>query len=204
MNRRTCPMLWAAVCLVGASLSHASPRTGRAPQVPESLKVPAGNEAIFRARATGVQIYVCNPVATDQTQFAWSFKAPEAKLLDARGKVVGSHYAGPTWESTKGSKVVGAMVQNAPSPDPAAIPWLLLQAKSTTGPGVFDRVTFVQRVSTGGGKAPATGCDAASVGREARVPYTAEYFFYRGTTAAPRVTAREPSSSRRRPSGRRS
>jgi len=51
-------------------------------------------------------------------------------------------------------------------------------------------VTFVQRVKTGGGKAPASGCDAANAGREVRVPYTAEYFFYRGSTAGPRVTAR--------------
>ena len=181
MNRRTRTMLWAAAWLVCASLSQAVPKDDRAPQVPENLKVPAGNETTFHAHATGVQIYVCNPSATDQTQFAWSFKAPEAKLLDARGKVVGSHYAGPTWESAKGSKVVGAMLQNAPAPDPEAIPWLLLQAKSTTGPGVFDRVTFVQRVRTGGGKAPTTGCDAADIGREARVPYTADYFFYRGT-----------------------
>src|SRR5438132_446650 len=74
-----------------------------------------------------------------------------------------------------------AMLQSAPAPDLDAVPWLLLQAKSTTGPGVFDRVTFVQRVRTGGGKAPTTGCDAADIGREARVPYTADYFFYRGT-----------------------
>jgi len=204
MNRRTRRVLSAAAAwLVCASLSQASPKDTRAPQVPENLQVPAGNEATFRARAAGVQIYVCNPSAADPTQFAWSFKAPEAKLLGARGRVVGVHYAGPTWESER-SKVVGAMLQSAPSPDPDAIPWLLLQAKSTTGPGVFDRVTFVQRLRTGGGKAPATGCDAASVGRELRVPYTAEYVFYRGTPAGPRVTAREPSSSRRRSSGRRS
>ena len=189
MRRRTRPVLAAAVWAVCASLAHATPKADRAPEVPPNLSVPAGNEPIFHARATGVHIYVCNPGATDPAQFAWSFKAPEAKLLDARGKVVGSHYAGPTWESTSGSKVVGTMLQNAPAPDAAAIPWLLLQAKSTTGPGVFERVTFVQRVRTGGGKAPATGCDAGAAGREVRVPYTAEYFFY-GSAAAPRVSAR--------------
>jgi len=152
----------------------------RAPVVPANLEVPEGNTMTFHAHAGGVQIYVCHPSASDATQFAWSFKAPKARLFDAEGNVVGVHYVGPTWQSKSGSKVVGAVLQSAAAPELDAVPWLLLQAKSTKGPGVFDRVTFVQRVHTGGGKAPAAGCDAANVGREVRVPYTAEYFFYRG------------------------
>src|SRR5207249_3570318 len=130
----------------------------RAPAVPANLEVPEGNTVAFHANAGGVQIYVCKPSATDAMQFAWSFKAPKAELLDAAGNVVGIHYVGRTWQSQSGSKVVGAVVQSAAATYLDAIPWLLLQAKSTKGPGVFDRVTFVQRVKTGGGKAPATGC----------------------------------------------
>ena len=59
------------------------------------------------------------------------------------------------------------------------IPWLLLRANSTEGPGVFQGVTFIQRLNTVGGTAPTTNCDAAHVGQEARVSYTAEYWFYR-------------------------
>ena len=40
------------------------------------------------------------------------------------------------------------------TPDPTAIPWLLLQKVSTEGPGIFDRVTYIQRVNTSGGLAP--------------------------------------------------
>src|SRR3989442_10704530 len=86
MNRRTRTMLWAAAWLVCASLSQAVPKDDRAPQVPENLKVPAGNETTFHAHATRGQIYLCHPSATHQTQFAWRFNAPEAKLLDARRK----------------------------------------------------------------------------------------------------------------------
>jgi len=53
---------------------------------------------------------------------------------------------------------------------------LSLSAKSS-GPGVLNGVTFVQRVNTVGGKAPAAG--GTVIGQEVRVAYSAEYFFYR-------------------------
>jgi len=137
--------------IVGTALSIGWVQDDRAPEVPAVLQVPAGNDAAFHAKATGVQIYVCNPAASDPTQFAWTFKAPEAKLLDADGTVLGTHYAGPTWESSSGGKVAGAMLQSTPSPEGDAIPWLLLQAKPADDAGVFRGVTFVQRLHTTGG-----------------------------------------------------
>ena len=75
--------------------------------------------------------------------------------------------------------MVGAKKQaDAPAPRADAIPWLLLAATTHTGQGKFSKVTFVQRVNTTGGKAPATGCDAAAVGKEARAAYTADYIFW--------------------------
>ena len=155
-----------------------SGQDNRAPEVPAALQVPDGNKVEFHAYAIGVQIYVCTQSATDPTQFSWVFKAPEAVLYDADGNIVGIHYAGPTWETQSGSKVVGQRLAGA-TVDPTAIPWLLLVARTAEGPGVLARTTYVQRVNTAGGLAPASGADAAHVGQEARVPYTAEYFFYR-------------------------
>jgi hypothetical protein len=40
-------------------------------------------------------------------------------------------------------------------------------------------VTSIQRVRTAGGAAPAAGCDAARVGEEVRVAFSAEYYFYK-------------------------
>jgi uncharacterized protein (TIGR03118 family) len=136
------------------------------------LQVPAGNKVAFHAYAVGVQIYTWDGMK-------WAFVAPEATLYaDAEHHgVIGTHYAGPTWESNSGSKVVGARVASA-TVDPDAIPWLLLQAQSTDGPGIFHDVTYIQRVNTVGGKVPTAPGDI--VGQEARVPYSAEYFFYRG------------------------
>jgi hypothetical protein len=43
---------------------------------------------------------------------------------------------------------------------------------------VLSRATSIQRLNTKGGKAPASGCDAAHAGQEVRVPYSADYLFY--------------------------
>lgn len=146
---------------------------GRTPDLGgcDDLEVDAGHKVSFHTFAEGVQVY-----RWDGT--SWVFVGPEALLYaDAEGEgVVGIHYGGPTWESNGGSSVVGAVVARC-TPDPNAIPWLTLKAVSNDGPGIFDRVTFIQRVNTVGGLAPAEPGD--HVGEEARVPYTAEYYFYR-------------------------
>ena len=144
----------------------------RAPDLGEcqTLQVPAGNKVSFHVYAEGVQIY-----RWDGTN--WIFDAPEAVLFaDGDDGAVGIHYAGPTWESVSGSKVVGTVLERC-TPDPGAIAWLLLEAVSSEGPGIFRRVTFIQRVNTVGGNAPTDPGDFT--GEEVRVPYTAEYFFYR-------------------------
>ena len=135
------------------------------------LRVEAGHKVAFHAYAEGVQIY-------RWTGTSWLLARPEAMLYanDDDGGEIGTHYAGPTWESNSGSKVVGT-VQKRATPDPDSIQWLLLKAVSSEGPGIFHRVTYIQRVNTVGGLPPAT--PGAVVGDEVRVPYTAEYYFYR-------------------------
>ncbi|HWK05145.1 MAG TPA: DUF3455 domain-containing protein [Puia sp.] len=154
---------------------------GKDPVVPSNLKVPAGNKLFSHVFAKGVQIYRCTQDRTDTNRFSWIFVAPEADLYTRANysRRVGRHYGGPTWESTDGSKVVGVKLQQADSPDPAAIPWLLLRSASDSGSGIFTKVSFIQRVNTKGGKAPTTIADRSQKGQEIRVAYTAEYFFYR-------------------------
>jgi hypothetical protein len=146
-----------------------------APETPPEIAVPDGHKYAFTFDATGVQMYECRATATGG--FAWTFVAPEADLL-RRGRIRGSHYVGPTWEALDGSTVVGARAAGV-TVDATAIPWLLLRAVSNTGDGKMSEVTYIQRVDTVGGLAPASGCDAASVGADADVDYTAVYHFYR-------------------------
>ena len=148
------------------------------PQVPDMLKVPDGHTVILKALGKGVQIYECKATAADPRKFDWSFTAPEADLTNKKGQKIGKHYAGPTWEANDGSKVVGDVLKKADAPRTGAVPWLLLKAKTNEGTGKFASVTYIQRVDTDGGLAPACGCDQAHVKTEVRVPYTANYYFY--------------------------
>lgn len=109
---------------------------------------------------------------------AWLFIGPEAELFaDAGGNgKVGIHYAGPTWVSISGSGVVGRVADKC-TPDANSIPWLLLSAVSSRGPGIFEGTTHIQRVNTVGGLAPTT--PGTTYGDKVKVPYTAEYIFYR-------------------------
>jgi hypothetical protein len=138
--------------------------------LPATLEVPAGNHLEFEAHGVGVQIYKWSAASS-----TWVFVAPSAVLFHGERHVVGIHYAGPTWQSTDGSIVVGTKL-GAVTVDPTAIPWLLLGAKTTTGPGDFANVTFVQRIETKGGLAPSA--PGTVDGEMALVPYSAEYLFY--------------------------
>ncbi len=144
------------------------------PAVPPALVVPDGNRVAFDLIGQGVQIYQCQ---SGPSAFAWVFQAPEANLLNPGGQVAGTHYAGPTWEANGGSTVVGARVAGA-TVTATAIPWLLLRATTNTGAGRMAKITYIQRVNTQAGLAPATGCDAAHVGETARIDYTTVYYFY--------------------------
>jgi hypothetical protein len=174
-----------ATLLLALSPGQAEPGNDqRAPSVPTNLVVTAEHKVSFHAFAAGVQIYTATASAASGTGFVWTFTAPEAVLFDFDGNVVGRHYAfaGPTrpaWESASGSRVVGARTVAPVTVEPSAIPWLVLNAvpESTTGPGIFERTTHIQRVNTTGGLAPASA--PTQLGVEARVPYTAEYYFYR-------------------------
>jgi hypothetical protein len=158
------------------------------PDVPPSLAVPAGATLVIHDHGIGTQIYTCTPSGgadagadAGAITYAWVLKAPDAKLYDSTNTQVGTHGAGPEWTSTvDGSVVNGTKVLQANAPVTGAIPWLLLRASSTSGTGVFTNITYIQRVNTVGGVAPATGCGASTSGTQTSVAYSADYYFYTG------------------------
>ena len=155
----------------GAVLSFSA----AAQQVPQQIQPSPKEQLLLQVHAKGDQIYTCK---ADAAQFAWTLKAPDAQLFDSNGKPFGKHFAGPSWEANDGSRVTGKAVANAPSPDADSIPWLLVNILTHDGSGVLSRATTIQRLNTKGGKSPASGCDAAHLGQEVRVPYSADYLFY--------------------------
>jgi hypothetical protein len=168
------PVALAAVAVSGALASTATARPIVAPTVPAEIQVEAGNEPFEIGHAVGVQIYSCNGTA-------WTFVAPRALLVTDHLQVI-HHFAGPTWQHQDGSSVVGQLVKPV-TVDAKSIPWLLLSAKSTTAGKFGNRLTqttFIQRINTRGGLAPAAStCTAAKAGVQREVLYTADYVFWR-------------------------
>src|SRR5258708_19067879 len=169
-----CPLLIA----IASSQSALARGDEGSPSVPRAIAVPGGYKVEMMLRASGVQIYRCQPTAQTSTDYGWAFVAPEATLYDRDGTVAGHHYAGPTWEANDGSKAVGTLVAKAAAPDANSIPSLLLSAAVVRRGTTLEKVAFVQRLHTDGGAAPATGSTSEAANSEARVPYSADYYFY--------------------------
>lgn len=159
------------LCATTALTAHAG-TDNRAPEVPPQIVVEGDNKVHFHGFGIGFQIYTWDGST-------WGPAVPEATLFDEEGNVVAIHFAGPTWQSNSGSKVLGKLPPAGVVVNTNAIPWLRLEALNPQGPGIFAGTTFIQRVNTTGGKAPFA--PGAFVGQVARIPYTADYFFYRQT-----------------------
>jgi hypothetical protein len=150
------------------SLVSASAQT----PLPEAIAAP-GETAILTLHAEGAQVYECK--SNGDGTLAWVFREPIATLF-SDGKTVGRHYAGPNWEYSDGSAVVGQVVGTAPGMVANDIPWLKLGVASRRGNGVLSPVTTVQRINTVGGKLNGA-CYKA--GTYESVPYSADYVFLR-------------------------
>lgn len=145
--------------------------TARAQQtIPASVAAP-GTSAVMTAHGVGAQIYEC--VTDTAGKRTWQFREPIATLL-SDGHTVGRHFAGPSWELSDGSLIVGKVVGHAPGATANDIPWLKLEPANGPGSGRFASVTIIQRLNTKGG-ALTGGCDNA--GGLIAVPYASDYMF---------------------------
>ncbi|MEW1723593.1 DUF3455 domain-containing protein [Streptomyces sp. NPDC093109] len=164
----------AATHTVGHGAAGHSASAAKA-EIPAALQVPEGNKRVAELSAKGVQVYTC-------ANGGWTLLEPAATLWrkgDLKQKTIALHSRGPVWVSTvDGSAVNAAAVAN--SPRTGTIPELLLKATANRGDGVFGKVSYIQRLETGGGVAPAGTCTDAD---QVSVPYTATYAFYAPTTA---------------------
>jgi hypothetical protein len=141
---------------------------------------PAGNSRVATFYATGVQKYKAQAVP-NSTAFQWVLAGPAADLFNITNRKVGTHSFGPTWQLVNSTtdSIYGQQfspARNAPSPDGTSIDWLLLKVKDGTTPtGFFANVSYIQRIATYGGKAPATA--PANAMATVDVPYKAIYRF---------------------------
>jgi hypothetical protein len=208
MSIRFLSLIIAGVIALGASTVPAAAQPGTTgasridvPEVPANLEVPADNEVFLKGSATGTQNYVC---VSTPAGYRWQFLGPQATLYvpfanDLQQQIT-THFlsANPvengvnraTWLGSFDSSAVWARaIANSLDPNYVqanSIPWLLLQAvggqEGPTGGTLLSRTTYIQRLNTVGGIAPAAGCSQpAEIGALALVPYTTDYFFYRAS-----------------------
>jgi hypothetical protein len=143
--------------------------------IPEQIKVPGGNSPVLTVHAKGDQIYQCT---LNDGAYSWQLQAPDARLFDEQGNIVGNHYSGPIWEYKEGSRVVGRVVNKINIAPDSSISWLLVEVVGHKGDGLFSNIGYINRINTQGGIPPLLGCDSNHLGGEKRVVYSADYIFY--------------------------
>jgi hypothetical protein len=79
-----------------------------------------------------------------------------------------------------GSKITGTQLAVAPGGS-GNIPLQLVKANPAMGMGAMQGVTYIQRVATMGGVAPAMACGAGNMGAKQIVQYRADYIFYKAS-----------------------
>ena len=162
------------LALLAAPLSAQSLGLPALPAAATAIEVApdAGVTLKFHFLAVGKQIYQCD-------NGAWAKNStPDATLYDMNSSLKVRHSAGPTWTMADGEgavKASGATAVHFASPDGVSIDWLRLEVDKASRSGAFSDVGAIQRLYTGGGKAPATGCTANQVYESA---YTAHYYFW--------------------------
>ena len=145
--------------------------------LPEAVRVPMGQKLMMATTGVGEITYECREKKDMAGAHEWAFVGPMATLYSGDRRAVGKYYAGPTWEAADGSKVSGKQLAVAPA-SPGNIPLQLVKADPAMGAGAMTGVSYIQRLNTKGGVAPAMACDAASKGKRQQVAYEADYVFY--------------------------
>lgn len=164
--------------LITACASHHGAHKVDNASLPEAVRVPAGHSQAWHTTTSAGQItYECRAKKDAADQFEWAFAGPVA-TLNSNGQVVGKYYAGPTWEANDGSKITGKQVAVSPAAA-GAIPLQLVKTDPAQGGGALTGVSYIQRLNTQGGVAPALPCGVAQKGQRQVVSYQADYVFYK-------------------------
>jgi hypothetical protein len=164
------------------------------PEIPDAIQVPDGNKAFLVGHAVGTQNYICQESATSQSGVAWVLFGPQATLFDGHDEQIMTHFLSPnpgegdmprpTWQHSRDTSRVWAMAARPPFAVPEAIPWLLLEVAGAQdlprGGDRLKKTTYIHRVNTVGGVAPAEGCELPTqINNRMFVPYEADYVFYK-------------------------
>ena len=153
-------------------LAGQSPDAPKLPSGAQALAVPGSAQLKYHLIAVGKQIYKCDNGAWSKTS------TPDVTLYDMDSHLKIRHGAGPSWTTVDGNSSVkanGGTAIHFAAPDGLSIDWLRLDVVPSSGSGELQNVKFIQRLYTGAGKAPSTGCSGQQTFDS---PYTAHYYFW--------------------------
>lgn len=179
MTRLSAALFVTACAAALSACSSMSPQPYSQDNLPMSVQVPAGHKVAWETVGVGEITYECRAKADAPGAYAWVFVGPQADLMSRSGAKLGTYYGPPaTWAASDGSKLTGTQLAVAPL-GAGDIPAQLVKANPVVGNGALTGVTYIQRVATKGGVAPAASCEASAAGTKSVVKYQADYIFWK-------------------------
>jgi hypothetical protein len=168
-----------AALTLGACSSMDMDKSYSQSDLPAAVQVPAGHKVAMETVGIGQITYECRAKKEQAMEQEWAFVGPDARLTDRQGRVIGRYFGPPaTWAHQDGSRVTATQVAVAPS-SAGNIPLQLDKAEPATGMGAMQGVTYIQRVATRGGVAPAMACNSSTLGQKQVVQYQADYILWK-------------------------
>lgn len=148
-----------------------------ASDLPEIMRVPAGNYVAWRTSGQGLITYECRLSYLSGPKLSWVVAGADATLGDS--KEAGMYTSPPeSWQSNDGSSVTGLDVVRARVGTERLYDQLVI-ANPASGAGLLSGVTYIQRIISDGGATPARPCNKSSIGEKMTSPYHAEFVFWK-------------------------
>jgi hypothetical protein len=147
--------------------------------LPAAVQVPAGNKVFWETVGVGEITYECRAKAGAAGQFEWVFVGPDAKAERPRRQAGGQVLRPARHLGRHGRREAdrhaGGRGPGRRGQHPAATG----EGQPGHGHGMVSGTTYIQRVATMGGVAPAAPCGAGNMGAKQIVKYQADYIFWR-------------------------
>lgn len=171
-----------ALLLAACAHMNDSPAMSSQENLPDAVKVPGGHAVAFKTLGAGFVTYECRARKDMPNQQEWAFVGPDASLFNASTAQVGRYYGPPaTWESLDGSRVTATQLAVV-AQGAGNLPLQLVKTQAVVGQGSMEGVSYIQRLATQGGVAPAASCSAGNLGEKQKVAYQADYVFWRAAS----------------------
>lgn len=141
-----------------------------------NINPPENSRATLKLDASGEQVFRC---VHDMKGWFWRFEAPNAYLFNpATGQAVAKHGYRFSFVHNDGSKIASSRISSIKKGDGKNLADALFTVTAPASNGTFLGVKYIQRLNARGG-IPQVKCTPARQGQLNRVPFEAEFIFWR-------------------------